>query len=516
MNPTETKTSVGMETVDETVNRAKVMLEPTVSASELTTPTTKVNPPAPTVNTNDGSRTNNLIQNTATNTQGFIQSESENAAKERELASLLGTQSVNGASERERMGKEFGLTDNLSRLTDIQTQLAQKNEKSALVKAEAVSGGAGAFQAERALTLEDRQNAIRTAGLAAEANVLQGNIETASTLINQAMSDYYSDRQINNQNLINQLNYYSGKVDSETQQLIDKEKRVYEEDQAKVKRVLDSVDDALASGAASVEDMRTLTNPRATDEDRLAVAQSVIAKGQAQMRDLEIQQAQASIRASSANAALNELEYGLTIKAAQQAEEDAANGVLTPEQAKTANDLNKDFEAQPIVKAYNEGLQRYIVLEDTLANGIEGIQDMQLVYDFMKAVDPTSVVREQEFENAAKTGTIFQGAYARFNGAIKTGGFLPESVKNDFIRAARSSFEAKNTQYYNVKNEYVKRVNNTAGVNNGADYLTAYEGAAPLTQTDFGIAESLSNATPDEMQDIMNRALQMGQSTTSR
>lgn len=210
-------------------------------------------------------------------------------------------------------------------------------------------------------------------------------------------------------------------------------------------------------------------------------------------------QAQASIRASNASAALNEAE----LVAFNKAQEDAANGVLTPDQMGTANDVNKEFESQPIVKTYNEGLQKYIVLEDTLANGIDGIQDLQLVYDFMKAVDPTSVVRETEFENAAKTGNIFQGTYARFNKTFGTGGFLPEEVKQDFIRAARMSFEAKNSQYFNVKSEYAKRMNNTLGVNNGADYLTAYEGAAPLTQADFSLADALSNATEEDINDIM-------------
>lgn len=168
-------------------------------------------------------------------------------------------------------------------------------------------------------------------------------------------------------------------------------------------------------------------------------------------------QAQASIRASNASAALNEAE----LAAFNKAQEDAAAGLLSPDQVKPANELNKDFESQPIVKAYNEGLQKYIVLEDTLANGIDGIQDLQLVYEFMKAVDPTSVVRETEFENAAETGNIFQGTFARFNKAFGTGGFLPSEVKDDFIRAARASFDAKNSQYFNVKSEYANRINNT-------------------------------------------------------
>lgn len=181
---------------------------------------------------------------------------------------------------------------------------------------------------------------------------------------------------------------------------------------------------------------------------------------------------------------------------------------------KTANDVNKDFEGQPIVKSYNEGLQKYMVMEDTLANGIDGVQDLQLVYDFMKSVDPASVVRETEFANAAKTGNIFQGAYAGFNKAFGSGGFLPESVKQDFIRSTRSAFEAKNNQYFNVKSEYAKRMNNTVGVANGADYLTSYEAAAPITEEDNNIVFGLSNASPQDIQDIMLMTQQLNSNGT--
>ncbi len=261
---------------------------PSVSASDLISPTTRVTPPAPQLNTNDGSRTNALVAATASNTENFITAQSDEARKQRELAGLLGDQTFTGAAERERLNQEMGLPTNLARLTDIQTQLAERNTQSELNKARAVSGGAGAVQAERALTLEDRQAAIRNAGLAAEANILQGNIQTASTLINQAMSDYYSDRQLRNQNLITQLEFYSGIVDDQTQQLLDREKRAYEEDQARVQRVIQNVDAAISTGAATPEEIQKLTNPNVSDNERLALSQLIQAKGARQERDVNM------------------------------------------------------------------------------------------------------------------------------------------------------------------------------------------------------------------------------------
>lgn len=253
-------------------------IKPSVTADEISNPPAPVTPPVPQVNTNDGSRTSGLVDNVATNTEGFITAQSEEAKKAKEISSLLGSQTFDGAGVRADMGDQYGLPANVARLNDIQTQLAKANTKSDLNKVNIASGGQGAIQGQRSITLEDRQNAVRTAGLAAEASVLQGNIETASTLINQAMSDYYSDRQLQNQNMITQLNYYSGIADEQTSQLLEKEKRKYEEDQATIKRAQTLVDSAVSSGYLSGDDLQSvlaITDPSAQAEQ----AQIIIARG---------------------------------------------------------------------------------------------------------------------------------------------------------------------------------------------------------------------------------------------
>lgn len=263
-------------------------IEPTVSANELTSPPAQVNPPVPNVNTNDGSRTNNLVGNVVNQNDGIIRSTSENAQKRDELAGLLGEQNFDAAGQRADLTKQFGVTDNLSRLTDIQTQLAQRNTESGLRKVEIESGGQGAIQGQRSLTQEDRENAVRNAGLAAEASVLSGNIQTASTLINNAMQDFYSDRTLKNQNMINQLEYFSGLADEETKQLLEKEQRGYEADQKKIERTLDAVDQAVTSGAATPDEIKMLTDPRTTDEDRTSLAQAITGRAAKSLYDAEL------------------------------------------------------------------------------------------------------------------------------------------------------------------------------------------------------------------------------------
>lgn len=254
-------------------------MQPTVSADTLVNPPPKVTTPVPQVNTNDGSRTQGIIDNVTTNTQGFIQSESENAKRRDELASLMGNQTFDSAGQRTQLNEQYNVPTNLTRLTDIQTQLTKANTDSNIQKTQiANAAGQTLGQAQREVTQQDRENAVRNAGLAAEAAVLQGSIETASTLINQAMSDFYQDRTLKNQNMIQQLEYFSGLADVETKQLIEKEKRTYEEDQRQIIRAQTAVDAAVTSGYASNEDIKLMTEMAGDPASQAAYAQRIVAK----------------------------------------------------------------------------------------------------------------------------------------------------------------------------------------------------------------------------------------------
>jgi hypothetical protein len=120
---------------------------------------------------------------------------------------------------------------------------------------------------------------------------LNGSIESSSNLINQAMSFFYQDRQLNNQNMIQQLNYYSGIADNETKQLLEQEARKYEEDQTNIKRAQSMVDGAVSSGylqGKELQDVLAITDPAAQTE----MAQIIIARGiQKEIADAKAQAA---------------------------------------------------------------------------------------------------------------------------------------------------------------------------------------------------------------------------------
>jgi hypothetical protein len=117
--------------------------------------------------------------------------------------------------------------------------------------------------------------------------------------------------------------------------------------------------------------------------------------------------------------------------------------------------LMSQFRGEQITKDYNEILGQKGTIDAYIQNGVGGPADLALVFSFMKGLDPNSVVRESEYETAAKSGNIFQGAFARFNGYFKEkGGILPENVKQEFQNLVNQKLKVKETQYNNLTKQY--------------------------------------------------------------
>lgn len=293
-------------------------LQPTVTANDLAgavTPPKLTPPQQPSIPRS----LSGMVSSVRDAGNQILQAQTEEAKQLKELraqqASLSGEGTLSDLYNN--LSSQYQLPDNMKQLQDIQLQLSDNKTQSELTKSR-IAGASGqtATQAGREITQEEREQAVRDAGLAARAAVLQGNIETASSLVNQAVSIAYQDRTLRNQNLISQINDLRGTVDNQTQQLLDQEQRKYEEDLAQIQRIQDAVDEAMLSGAATQQDIAKLTSPNISDDERLALAQAISARGASQMRNLDIAQKQASIRASNASANASETKRLLDLAAA--------------------------------------------------------------------------------------------------------------------------------------------------------------------------------------------------------
>lgn len=170
----------------------------------------------------------------------------------------------------------------------------------------------------------------------------------------------------------------------------------------------------------------------------------------------------------------------------RKAEADIANALSSGSGSGNSNQmtdneraLSGQFRSEQIVKDYNTILSKKLSVDAIIDAGVGGPGDLALVYEFMKGLDPTSVVRETEYATAAKSGNIFLGSLARFNGYFKEeGGFMPDNVKESFRSIVDSKLAVQTRLYDNLANEYTNMAVRQ-GLN-PENVVLGYSNAAPV------------------------------------
>ena len=173
----------------------------------------------------------------------------------------------------------------------------------------------------------------------------------------------------------------------------------------------------------------------------------------------------------------------------------AANAAgIDPKTQTVITNVSTQFNNAPIVKLFNEVLNKKTSVDLILQNGVGGPADLALVFEFMKGLDPTSVVREAEYYNAAKSGNIFKGVWAKFNGYMKEeGGFLPPNVRTQFQNLLNQKYTAAERQYDNFRSESAGQINKRTGRTDGEDFLIDYK--VPVSQMVEDFKEKLARWT---------------------
>ena len=148
---------------------------------------------------------------------------------------------------------------------------------------------------------------------------------------------------------------------------------------------------------------------------------------------------------------------------------------LSPQQLSKVNTLASQFDSNQVVQRFNLQVNHAASVKALLEGKWTGPGDMGIIYEFMKALDPTSVVRESEYAAASKTGNIFLGWAARFNGTLRPeGGFMSEQVKKDFAGVLEKKLDVSNKQVKVMHGDFARRINKITGGADGAEYLSDY------------------------------------------
>lgn len=115
---------------------------------------------------------------------------------------------------------------------------------------------------------------------------------------------------------------------------------------------------------------------------------------------------------------------------------------------KHANTLRDEFNT--LTKDFRSVQDAYSKIAKTSNTGAG---DMSMLYQYVKLLDPGSVVRESEFASAAAAGSFGE----RVQGALKSiesGGRLPPSLRQEFIKEAENIYQGQKAGYDRQKVTY--------------------------------------------------------------
>ena len=126
---------------------------------------------------------------------------------------------------------------------------------------------------------------------------------------------------------------------------------------------------------------------------------------------------------------------------------------LTPSQQNTAFKLADDFEnaSKDFFKVRDSYNRVLASAQDPSAAG-----DLSLIFNYMKTLDPNSVVRESEFATAQNSAGVPEIVRAKYNKVI-SGERLSDATRADFVDRSKKLFDVQLKQQQEVSKTYSNR-----------------------------------------------------------
>jgi hypothetical protein len=152
-----------------------------------------------------------------------------------------------------------------------------------------------------------------------------------------------------------------------------------------------------------------------------------------------------------------------------------------PEQIK-AGELRDEFNA--LTKDFRAVQDAHTKITTTAPTGAG---DMSLLYNYVKLLDPTSVVRESEFAAAAASGSFGERVQTAVN-KVMTGQRLSTDLRKDFITEANNLYKAQKAGADRIKDQYTNMAKRAKL--NPEDVIVDYSAPPVLTGTTSNIPQS--------------------------
>jgi len=152
-----------------------------------------------------------------------------------------------------------------------------------------------------------------------------------------------------------------------------------------------------------------------------------------------------------------------------------------PEQIK-AGELRDEFNA--LTKDFRAVQDAHTKITTTAPTGAG---DMSLLYNYVKLLDPTSVVRESEFAAAAASGSFGEQVQTAVN-KVMTGQRLSTDLRKDFITEANNLYKAQKAGADRIKEQYTNMAKRAKL--NPEDVIVDYAASPVLTGTTSNIPQA--------------------------
>lgn len=179
---------------------------------------------------------------------------------------------------------------------------------------------------------------------------------------------------------------------------------------------------------------------------------------------------------------------------------------VTPNGSNNAKDeegLRKEFTA--LTKDFNLVSDSFARVKASVEDP-SGAGDLALIFNFMKMLDPNSVVRESEFATAQNTGNVPNRIVGLYNRLLsEEGKRLSVEQRNDFTNRANKLLEAARGQAAKTAQAYTN-IAERNGVNaqNVIENFTVRAGQTPVPELTEGTVIKLSNG---QFQKVVNGEL---------
>lgn len=267
----------------------------TVNAEDIAKATPKIEVPQPQEPTRPSQFVDALDPAITQSNENLITAKTTEAESRNDLLNRLMNQDPQSTQDvfndsfsnqiEQTTGQQSG--DFLQRLSDENVKLAQLQGKFRRSGQQVSSTAGSKIQEGIELGELSRQEAVEVGNQALLVQALQGNYNSARQIALDTAKFATEDRQMELDNLITQYNALDGIVQGQEKQLIDQAKAEAEAEKAELERTQTAVDAAITSGVATPEEMQQLTSTTVPDEDKQALAQTIVSRGETRTRNLD-------------------------------------------------------------------------------------------------------------------------------------------------------------------------------------------------------------------------------------